>query len=241
MLREIVRDELRFLTFRPLGPGVRSRPWAYLAFGLAFTWLAGVGRYWDNPKASLWQHLGLGSVAYVFVLSLILWALLAPLRPRNWSYRTVLLFVTLTAPPAVLYAVPVERFLAPDAARTANAWFLGLVALWRVALLVAFLRRVAALTVLRIAVGTLLPLTAIVVALAALNLEHVVFNLMSGIAPENRSPNDTAYQIVINLALISMLLLPVVALLYLGIVGLDLRQKSKERRSIALKGGTSPH
>ena len=38
-------------------------------------------------------------------LALIIWALLAPLRPRNWSYRNVLLFITLTAPPAVLYAV----------------------------------------------------------------------------------------------------------------------------------------
>lgn len=233
MLRDIVRDELRFLTFRPLGPGVRERPWAYLAFGLVFTWLAGAGRYWDNPRASLWQHLGLGSVAYVFVLALILWALLAPLRPRDWSYRTVLLFVTLTAPPAVLYAVPVERFLAPGAARAANAWFLGVVALWRVALLVVFLRRVARLTVLRIAVGTLLPLTAIVVTLALLNLEHVVFNLMSGIAPENRSPNDLAYQVVVNLAVLSMLLLPVVALMYIGIVAMDWRRRGRESLSIA--------
>src|SRR3712207_7552248 len=44
-----------------------------LAFGLACTWLVGVGRYWDNPRASLLQHLGVGSVVYVFALALLLW------------------------------------------------------------------------------------------------------------------------------------------------------------------------
>lgn len=46
---------------------------AFLAYGFIFTWLAGVGRYWDNPRAELWQIMGLGSIAYVFVLALIIW------------------------------------------------------------------------------------------------------------------------------------------------------------------------
>lgn len=108
-LARIAADTWRVLTFRLPSSAIVEHWQAYLGFGLVFTWLAGVGRYWDHPRADLWQYLGLGSVAYVFVLALILWALLAPLGPANWSYRNVLVFLTLTAPPAVLYAVPVER------------------------------------------------------------------------------------------------------------------------------------
>ena len=33
--------------------------------GLIGTWLVGMGRYWDDSKASLIQHLGLGSVIFI--------------------------------------------------------------------------------------------------------------------------------------------------------------------------------
>lgn len=191
MIKTLLVDEWRFLTFRPLSSAVHTNWQAYLAFGLFFTWLVGVGRYWDNPRADLWQALGLGSVAYVFVLALIIWGLLAPLRPKHWSYRNVLLFICLTAPPAVLYAVPVEKFMADDVARAANAWFLAIVATWRVALLAVFLKRAAGLS--PGVVVAMLPLTIIVVSLSMLNLEHVVFDFMSGIGENERSPNDAAY------------------------------------------------
>jgi hypothetical protein len=211
MLKQVVLDELRLLTFRSPSPAIVMNWKSYLAFGLFFTWLAGVGRYWDNPRAELWQLAGLGSVAYVFVLSAILWILLAPLRPKNWSYRTVLLFVTLTAPPAVLYAIPVERFMAPAQAAQTNAWFLAIVATWRVGLLAVFLRRVARLPWLQLIVATLLPLALIVVALAILNLEHVIFDLMAGIREEDRSANDAAYAFVFGLAYLSFISAPFLA------------------------------
>jgi hypothetical protein len=214
MIRRILSDEFRLLTFRRPSPAMHTDWKAFLAFGLAFTWLAGIGRYWDNPKAHLWQYLGLGSVAYVFVLALIIWALLAPLKPKNWSYRNVLLFITLTAPPALLYAIPVELFLAPSTARATNAWFLAVVATWRVALLVVFLRRVAALSLGAVIVATLIPLAIIIIALSMLNLEHVVFDLMSGIREEERSPNDTAYEIVFMLSVFSFLAAPFLAIGY---------------------------
>ncbi|GAA3955907.1 hypothetical protein [Allohahella marinimesophila] len=208
ILISIIRDCARVLTFRQPSVDI-ARHWpAYLAFGLICSWLAGVGRYWDNPKAELWQYLGLGSVAYVFVLALILWVLIKPLKPVRWSYRSVLIFVTLTSPPAILYAIPVERFLAPDIAQAANAWFLGIVAFWRVALLFWFLKVIARLSGLTIVVASLLPITLIVISLALLNLEHVVFNLMSGINPDDRSPNDIAYQIVTLLAIFSFMSAP---------------------------------
>lgn len=213
-LASVATNAFRVLTFRRPSASIVVHWPAYLAFGLAFTWLAGVGRYWDNPRASLWQHLGLGSVAYVFTLALVLWGLLLPLRPRRWTYRNVLVFITLTAPPAVIYAIPVERFMPLAAAQSVNAWFLAVVATWRVALLIWFLRRVSGLTGLSIVVGTLLPLTLIVSALTALNLEHVVFQLMAGMAPEERSANDLSYTVVMVLAVFSVFASPVLLLAY---------------------------
>lgn len=207
-IAQIARDALRVLTFRQPSPEIAVSWKAYLAFGLLFTWLAGVGRYWDSPRADLWQHLGLGSVAYVFVLALIIWLLLIPLRPARWSYRSVLIFITLTSPPAVLYAIPVERFMPLEQAQSANAWFLAIVATWRVALLAWFLRNIARLSAAAIVVATLLPITLIVVALTILNLEHVVFNIMAGIKPEERSPNDVAYLVVMAMASFSIMAVP---------------------------------
>ena len=217
-LPSIVSDAVRVLTFRRPSPAIGKHWLAYLVLGLSFTWLAGIGRYWDNPRAEVWQYLGLGSLAYVFCLALILWLLLLPLRPRLWSYRNVLVFVTLTSPPAVLYAIPVEKFMSLQAAQSVNAWFLAVVATWRVALLVWFLHQLAGLKGFTIVVATLLPLALIVVALAALNLEHVVFALMSGIRPEQRSPNDPSYGIVTALAFFSFLASPFLLAAYLWLV-----------------------
>lgn len=218
MIKQLLMDEFRFLTFRRMSPAIRDHWKAFLVFGLTFTWLAGVGRYWDNPRASLWQYLGLGSLAYVFVLALIIWALVAPLKPRNWPYRNVLLFITLTAPPAVLYAIPVERFMTSADAVVANIAFLATVASWRVVLYALFLRRTAGLSLVSVIVCTLLPLTIIVVALTALNLEHVVFNIMGGLRPDEQSANDGAYSVVVLLSLLSVMLAPVVLLAYAALV-----------------------
>ena len=214
MIKTLLREEFRLLTFRSVSSVVPTHWRAFLLFGLFFTWLAGVGRYWDNPRAYLWQSLGLGSLVYVFVLALVIWAILLALKPKNWSYLNVLLFITLTSPPAVLYAIPVERFMTPGAAVSANMWFLAIVATWRLALYSVFLRRTAGLSVVAVIVGTLLPIVLIVFTLAVLNLEHVVFNIMGGISPDERSVNDGAYEVVVIIAMWSMLLVPVLAITY---------------------------
>lgn len=230
-LRTVLVDIGRLLTFRPMSSAIARRPNDYLAVGLFFTGLAGIGRYWDNPRAHLLQNLGLGSVIYVFVLAVILWLLTLPLRPKHWSYRTVLTFVTLTSPPAILYAIPVERFLPLETAQTANAVFLGVVAAWRVALLVVFLRRVGGLSPIAITVAGFLPLTLIVVALTVLNLEHVMFYLMAGIAPEDSSPNDMAYYVVFYLAMLSAYALPVLLLAYVVLIVLAIRRSNRQPRA----------
>jgi hypothetical protein len=225
MIKTLLLDEWRFLTFRPVSSAVHTQWRAFLTFGLVCTWLAGIGRYWDNPRAHLWQTLGLGSVAYVFVLAFVIWALLAPLRPRNWSYRNVLLFLTLTSPLALLYAIPVEKFMTWQSAVSANVAFLGVVAAWRVALYVVFLRRTARMNTGGVVVGTLLPLSIIVFVLAVLNLEHVIFNVMGGIRPEDLTPNDGAFHFVVALAMFSFFLAPILIVFYLVLIVLEIRDK----------------
>ena len=228
MIKTVFVDLFRLLTFRATSPAMAVHWKPYLATGLLFTWLAGIGRYWDNPREEPWQWLGLGSVAYVFILALLLWLLLWPLRPAHWSYRNVLLFITLTAPPGLLYAVPVERFMTPDAARAANAWFLAVVAAWRLGLFSTFLRRVGRLPWFTLIVATLTPMALIVIALALLNLEHVVFNLMGGMRPEERSPNDTAYRVVFLLGYLSYMTAPVLLAGYLVAAGWARRDRATE-------------
>jgi hypothetical protein len=194
----------RILTFRASRQELLGLGYKHLAVGLAFTWIVGIGRYWDNPRVGVLQHLGVGSVIYVFILSLFLYLLISPLGPKNWTYRTVLIFVSLVSPPALLYAVPVERFLTLDAANSVNAWFLAIVAAWRLALLVFFLRRLGKLDVLSTVIATLLPMTLIIVTLSILNLEKVVFDFMGGI--RNRTSSDAAYGVLFFLSLISVLL-----------------------------------
>ena len=209
----VLTTTLRLLTFRASRDELANLGTPHLAFGLLATWIVGIGRWWDDPDAHLLQHLGLGSVAYVFVLAFVLWLLAKPLGPQNWTYRSVLTFVTLTSPPALLYAIPVERFLDLETARLINVWFLAFVAVWRVALLVFYLRRLARLPWHCVVVATLLPITLIVTVLTALNLERAVFDVMGGLREEGTAA-DSAYGVLVALTLLSTILVGPLLLAY---------------------------
>lgn len=195
---------LRILTFRVTREELLNLGNCELGLGLAMTWLAGIGRYWDHTTAGLAQHLGVGSLVYVFVLALLLWGVGAPLRLQRWRYRDVLTFITLTSAPAILYAIPVERFLPIEAADSLNAVFLGIVALWRVVLWFQFLRRYAELPIVPALIVEFLPLAAIVVGLAFLNLEHATFDVMGG--GSTHTSHDISYGIVVMLSCASIAL-----------------------------------
>ncbi|HMB48163.1 MAG TPA: hypothetical protein VKN63_07800 [Afifellaceae bacterium] len=216
-VREVLTTTGRLLTFQDAVPDVKRLGPLYFGIGLIYAWIAGIGRYWDNPRAEPWQYLGLGSVAYVFFMALLIWLLLMPLQPKNWHYRNVLIFVAMTAPPAILYAIPVERFMSLPNAQMVNVWFLAIVALWRVLLLGRFLRRAAGLGSLQMVVGLLLPITLVIVVLTLLNLEHVVFDIMAGIAPDEQSANDAVYSVLFVITFFSMFTLPVLFVAYLGL------------------------
>ena len=198
----------------------------WLGPALVATWLAGMGRYWDHPSAPLLQMFGVGSVLYVFVLGALLWAVIVPLGPRRWGYLQTVTFVGLTAPPALLYAIPVERWMTLDHAVVTNAWFLAAVAAWRVALLLLVYRRYAELTWPRTIVGCLLPLSAIVAGLFALNLEKAVFEIMGGFL--QRTANDGAYAVLFLLTFLSLFAAVPLLIVYLLLV----RRAWRERREL---------
>lgn len=212
-MKELFERGWRLLTFRSTKKELRELGSRELCYGLAWTWLVGMGRWWDDPGASLPQHLGLGSLVYVVCLATLLWAVMAPLKPDHWSWKNVLTFVTLTSPPAILYAIPVERFTPLDTARLLNVIFLGVVATWRVALLVFYLRRLGGLSGAAVLSGALLPLTFVVAALSYLNLERAVFEVMAGLDTAGTA-NDTAYLVLLVITLLSVYAVVPLLLIY---------------------------
>ena len=220
----------RLLTFNASHGDLAALDARDLALGLLATWIVGMGRYWDDPGAVLLQHLGVGSVVYVFVLAFFLWLVIWPLGPANWSYVRVLTFVGLVAPPAVLYAIPIERLTTLRVAQTVNVWFLAIVAAWRVALLLFFLRRFAALTYPRLIVGSLLPMTLIVNALTVLNLERAVFEIMGGLRQAGTAA-DSAYGVLLAITVLADLALMPVLLAYLVLVSFALRERREARQA----------
>ena len=214
----MLRTQFAFLTFRPIQLSLQQDFWRWFTFVIVVTWAAGIGRYWDHPSAEYWQYVGIGSIVYIFCLSLLLYLIVWPLRPSNWTYPGVLVFVGLTSLPALLYAIPVERVVDLKTAQSINAWFLGVVAVWRVALLIRYLMSSAKLHWFIVVTVSILLLSGIVVALTLLNLEHVVFDIMAGIRQEDASPNDSAYLVVLVLAFFSLWAFPIALVLYLGAV-----------------------
>lgn len=112
--------------------------------GLVFVLSAGFAREYDGEDliAEPW-HLLIpvgASLVTSFALYVLLyfrvWVADLDLPRFGAGYRSFLSLYWMTAPLAWLYAIPYERFLsAPDSVR-ANLWTLGIVAAWRVALMI---------------------------------------------------------------------------------------------------------
>lgn len=228
--------QLRLLLFRPVGREIDDYRWPLLAYGFTAVWLAGIGRYWDHPHAQWWQYAGLSSLIYVLILGSLLYLIVLPLRPRRWESTQMLVFLGLTAMPAWLYAIPVERFVSMDTAQGLNVLFLAIVAAWRVALYAHFLRTYAELPRSLVGIATLLSVSAIIVALAWLNLEHVVFQIMAGLHDPVISAHDSAYFVVLVLSVIAWVLLPFLLLAYVSVVVLRWRGRKAETASAEIRG-----
>lgn len=213
-MKTVLQDTFDLLTFRISRERILNFGWAHLAFGLVFTWIVGIGRYWDNPRVEFLQHLGIGSVVYIFLLSLLLYVVIKPLRVENWTYFRALTFISLVSPPAILYAIPVQYFT--NLANEINALFLLIVSVWRVALLIFFLKRFAKMPELEILVAAFLPLCLLVVALVFLNVEKAVFMVMGGF--DERTPNDGAFFLLNVISMFAMLLFPILLICYIVLI-----------------------
>ncbi len=214
----------RLLTFKLTREEMLQFYKPHFIAGLIGTWIVGMGRYWDDSGASLLQHLGLGSVIYIFVLAGFIWLILKPFQVDNWNYFTVLTFIGLTSFPAIFYAIPVERFFSIQTANSMNVWFLAIVAAWRLGLLYYFLKHFTKLSAGNILTVTLMPICIIISTLTVLNLHRVVFEIMGGV--RNPTPHDSSYLILMLLTGISMILtLPLLIAYGVGIY--NSRQKSK--------------
>jgi hypothetical protein len=218
----------RLLTFRLTRDQFLRFDRPHFFAGLIGTWLAGVGRYWDDPNASLLQHAGIGSVVYIFLLSAFIWLIVLPFRVEKWNYGIVLTFVSLTSFPAILYAIPVEKFMTLATANAVNGWFLTIIAIWRLALLFFFLKRYTGLY--DIWTITLMPICVIVTVLSVLNLQNVVFEIMGGF--RNPSANDSSFTIVMLLSWVSILASVPLLILYIAAIverHKEIRQKQPSK------------
>jgi hypothetical protein len=215
----------KILFFRFSKEDVHSLNRTHFIIGLIGTWLAGIGRYWDHPDANPLQYAGLGSVIYIFVLALLIFVIVLPYNLNRWTYFKVLTFISLTSFPAILYALPVEKFMAMNTAASINAWFLGIVAMWRLVLLFRFLKLFDNLKWHNVTFIALFPMCLLIVALTILNLEKAVFNIMGGL--RETTGREKAYDVLMGLTFISItLILPLFIGYIEGIISRNRKNKS---------------
>ncbi|MDP1591195.1 MAG: hypothetical protein Q8M07_25800 [Prosthecobacter sp.] len=222
----------RLLTFRASAGDYGRLHRGHLIAGLITCWLVGIGRYWDDTRASLLQHTGIGSVIYVFVLAAVMWIVVKPVAPERFTYSGILTFITLTSPPAALYAIPVEKWMTLQDANLMNLRFLGIVALWRLVLWMHYLRRHGQLSAAGAFCVAAVPLAAIFITLVNLNLHHAVVNVMGGIREADKTSQDAAYGMLNILAILS---LPVSFIACLGWLWMALESRSERKMMRAIK------
>lgn len=146
--------------------------------GVLATWIVGVGRWWDNVDADPLKKTGIGSVAYIFVLSQAIWWVNVWFT-ENKNYFKVLTFVSLTSVPAILYAFPIE-IVAPEYARTFNVTSLLVVSIYRVSLMASFLRQYYKMKWSEVITSTLFMLSGIVTIVFISGLGALVLDAMGG-------------------------------------------------------------
>lgn len=218
---------IRLLTFRLTKQEMLSFDKSHFTAGLIGTWIVGMGRYWDDSGAKLLQHLGIGSVIYIFVLAFFIWMIVNPYVVKEWTYFRVLTFISLTSFPAVFYAIPIERWVDMSTANTVNVWFLAVVAAWRMILLLVFIYRFTELGGFNTFVITFLPICLIITTLTILNLHRVVFDIMGGV--RNATPHDGAYTVLVLLTIISAVLVGPLFIAYFVSIYKRTKQLDAER------------
>ncbi len=184
--REAFTDCLRFLTFRADDNLWDRLGLPHFLIGFAVTWLVGIGRNWDFPEAPLFAKTGLPSVAYIFVLSFILFCTSWLASYERLNYWKILTLVAMTSGPGLVYAIPVEMMFPLPVAQNINMWFLLIVAIWRVALAYYIFIRAAGNDGGTATAILMTPLCGIIIGLVLTGRAGYVIEIMGG---NNRPQN----------------------------------------------------
>jgi hypothetical protein len=203
LIKTTFKDLGRFLTFRATAEDYDRFGLPHFVVGFIFTWLVGIARNWDFPTAPLFAQLGLASIAYIFFMSGILFIVgWGPSFTRQ-NYWKVLTVVAMTAPPGLVYGIPVEQWMSIGAAQQTNLIFLGIVAVWRVALALHFFT-VAAENPVGMAITIIfLPVTLIIIGLFLTGRVEYVLDIMGGLRNKEPGSNDAVNQVLVLLYFLS--------------------------------------
>ena len=225
----------RVLTFRDRPGELQDLSWRLLWLGLGCTWLVGIGRWWDDPRPEipLLARAGLGSVIYVFALSFLLWVFTRPFARHKTSYRQMLAFVACTSPPAILYAIPVEKWLPFGPASLYNLAALLIVATYRVCLLIHYLRRGPRLLPKEVFLVAATPIMLILLGLAAAGMAARIVDIMGGF--RESIPQESAEMIVFLIAGCGFYLTPFLLLAYIISAVVAVRRRRAIRVPVKLQ------
>lgn len=121
-----------------------------------------------------------------------------------------------------------------EAAIETNVWFLAVVATWRLGLYWRYLKLVPEAPALGKITAGVLPVAAIIFALAMLNLEHAVFAVMGGVS--ERTAHDGSFAVVATLAILSFVSTPFLLLLWAAAIA-QARRRRQEIEGSWVVGG----
>lgn len=156
--------------------------------GLLFVVSAGFAREYDGEYllAEPW-HLILplaASLIGCFAMVVLIFVFLKSQKAEEATFvetfRSFLNVYWMTAPLALLYGIPFERMFDPAGATQANLWLLGLVAVWRVLLMIRC-TQVLCGTTLRRAIFPIMLFSVVLAMLALAFVPGPIFMIMGGV------------------------------------------------------------
>jgi hypothetical protein len=208
----------RFLTFRSKEEDLYGTRWSLLILAVLGTWIAGIGRWVTDPDASLIQRTGIGSVAYILLLSMALYVVLWFVSTKKTRFFDVLAMVGMTAPPALVYAIPVERWFVAEVSAGLHGAALAFVSIYRVSLLIFFVVRCQRYNVPGAMFGILFLLSSIIVYLFTSGKTGITFTGMGGIERADAAIAQDVANAINSVACVGLLVAPLAGLCYLTFV-----------------------
>lgn len=196
--------------------GSRGALW----LGLAFVIVAGIAREYDRKDllAEPWHLLVplAASLAISFVQFLLFWTLRAAHSTMGFgeAYRAFLTCFWMTAPLALLYAIPHERMADPAEAAARNYLTLALVSIWRGYLVCRILMSLAHVSFLHaFFIGALLADATMLVALRTMPVP--LFDVMGGLGQNRQTAQFAEIALLAHvIGFIALFILLVIGLTY---------------------------